>query len=463
MSRPSPVIPPTNALRPLADLLSSAVFPGDPGYETLAMPWNVTIRQRPLVVVDAADAQEVARAVEFAAERGIPVAVQCTGHGAADALDDAILVRTGRLGECVIHAEERWARVGAGVAWKTVLEAAAPHGLAALAGSSPGVGVVGYTTGGGVGPLARTLGAASDRVRAFEVVTGDGRLRRVTPDDESELFWALRGGKGATGIVTAVEFDLLPIPVLYAGALYFDGADAAPVLRAWASWCVSLPPEATTSIGLLQLPELPMVPPPLAGRFTVAVRFAWTGDAADGEAALAPMRAIASPLIDAVGSMPYVALGMIHSDPVDPMPSHESSALLGELPADAVERLLAVAGPGSGSPQILVEVRQLGGAVAAGGPIDSAFGRPDAPFTLFTVGIGAPPVGAAVASHAVAVADAMAPWLTGRALPNFAAGGSRERFARVFPPETLERLRRASEQYDPVGVLVAGRGLRAAK
>ena len=148
--------------------------------------------------------------------------------------------------------------------WQRVLDAAGAHGLAALAGSSPGVGVVGYTTGGGVGPLARTLGLASDRVRAFDVVTGDGELRRATRDEHPDLFWALRGGKGALGVVTAIEFDLLPIPEIHAGALYFDGSHAAAVLGRWVDWSAALPPQATTSLALMQLPSMPGVPEPLA-------------------------------------------------------------------------------------------------------------------------------------------------------------------------------------------------------
>jgi len=267
-------------LAELAGQLSSVVLPGDAEYGQLSTPWNLAVPTTPLAVVVAADAGEVSRTLRFAAANRVPVAVQCTGHGASADLSDAILLDTRRLKECTVHAEERWARVGAGAVWQQVLDALAPHGLAALAGSSPGVGVVGYTTGGGHGPLARTYGLAADRVRAIEAVTGEGHLLRATATEHPDLFWGLRGGKGTLGIVTAIEFDLLAIPELYAGALYFDGSHAAEVVAAWSRWCVGLPIEGTTSIALLQLPEMPGVPEPLAGRLTVAVRFAWAGDAA---------------------------------------------------------------------------------------------------------------------------------------------------------------------------------------
>ncbi len=453
-------------LRDLAEAVHRVALPGDEAYAALGTPWNLAVPSLPLAVVEPRDAAEIAQAVRFANTHHVPVAVQCTGHGAADDLDGALLIVTHRLTECTIHPEDRWARVGAGVAWQQVLDAAAPHGLAALAGSSPGVGVVGYTTGGGVGPLARTLGAASDRVRAFEVVTGDGEMRRVTAAEHPDLFWGLRGGKGALGIVTAVEFDLLPIRDLYAGAVYFDGSSVAAVLRAWVGWCETLPREATTSIAMLQLPRMPGVPEPLAGRFTVAVRFAWTGDPAAGAAVLAPIRAVAPALMDGVGPLPYAGLGAIHADPVDPIPVREVSGLVAALPAEGLDRLLAVAGPESGSPQLLVEVRQLGGAVAAGGAIPAtavpgAFAGTDAAFSLFVVGIDAPPMSEAVRAHGDALSEAMVPWLTGSVLPNFAPGGGAARFRRVFPPETLDRLRGISRTYDPAGVLLAAHGLFA--
>ncbi len=446
-------------LAELAAQVGSIAVPADAHYAVLATPWNVSVPSTPLAVVAAADAEDVGRTLRFATAHGIPVAVQCTGHGAWADLADAILVSTARLTECTVHPEERWARVGAGVAWQQVLDAAAPHGLAALAGSSPGVGVVGYTTGGGHGPLARTHGLAADRVRAIEVVTGDGRALRATVTEHPDLFWGLRGGKGSLGIVTAIEFDLLPIPELYAGALYFDGAEAADVMAAWSRWCATLPPEATTSIAFLQLPPMAGVPEPLAGRLTVAVRFAWAGDPSRGAQVLAPMRAAGPMIIDAVGMMPYASLGRIHSDPVDPLPAHEGHALLSGFPVEAAERLVAEAGPGSGSPQIVVEVRQLGGAVAAEGATPSAFCRRDAAFSLFSVGIAAPPAGGAVAAHGAALREAMAPWTAPGALPNFAPGVDAVRFRRVYTPEVLDRLRALAAVYDPAHVLVAGRGL----
>ena len=261
------------------------------------------------------------------------------------------------------------------------------------------------------------------------------------------------------GIVTAIEFDLLPIPSLYAGALYVDGAHAETLLTAWRRWCPGLPPEATTSIAVLQLPEMPGVPEPLAGRTTVAVRFAWTGDPARGAAVLAPMRAAAPVLIDAVSEIPYAALGMIHSDPVDPVPSLDHHAPLTGFGEDAARALLAVAGPGTGSPQIMVEVRQLGGALTAEPGVPSAFSHRDVAYSVYAVGIGAPPVRDAVATHGAALRRAMEPWAARYAMPNFLPGVDEDRFAQVYPDQVLERLRTVARAYDPNRIMLAADGL----
>jgi hypothetical protein len=441
-----------------AELTGELARPGDELYDRLVTPWNVAVRPTPAAAVRAASAQDVVAAVRFAGNHGLPVAVQATGHGIAATLDGALLVHTGALDECSIHVEDGagWARIGAGVQWERILTEAGRHGLTGLCGSAPDVGVVGYTTGGGVGPMARTFGLNSDKVSAFDVVTGDGELRRVTADQEPDLFWGLRGTKGALGIVTAMEFDLIDLPEFYGGALYFAGSDAAAVLHAWKGWSDALPLTGTTSFALLQLPPLEFVPPPLAGQFTVAVRFAWAGDAASGEVALAPMRTAGTVVLDGIGMLPAEQIGMVHADPVDPMPVVEGTDLLTDLPPAAIDALLSVAGPAAGSPQVIVEVRQLGGAVASGGAVpDAVSRRSTAAYNLMTVGVPMPDP-APIVAHGLQVRAALAPWATGHALPNWAAGDSPERLARSYDAATLARLTAVAEQYDPKAVFRVG-------
>ena len=446
---------------PLTDLGGTLLTPDDADYPLYATPWNVAVPSAPAAVVRPADADDVVAAVRFARTHGLRVDVRATGHGAAPVSGGTLLVHTGLLDELTVHPEG-WARVGAGVKWNALLEAAAPYGLAGLCGSSPGIGVVGYLTGGGNGPVARTFGFACDRVRAFDVVTGDGVLRRVTPEDEPDLFWGLRGGKGALGIVTAVEIDLVAVAEVYGGALWFDGADAATVLHAWARWCPTLPEQATTSVAVVRLPDLPGVPPPLAGRCAVAVRFAWVGDPADGARAAAPIGSWAVPVLGGLATMPYAAIGAIHADPVDPMPATESAAMLHSLPPEAVDALLAVVGPDSDCPQVVVELRQLGGALARRPEHPSALCARDTAFSLLLIGVAVPPLLRATQANAGAAVAAVHPWSTGACLPNFTSAATAEAAAATYDPPVLARLGALARAYDPDSVLACADAVRGA-
>lgn len=449
-----------DALAGLREYVASPVaLPGEPGYER-ATPWNVAASVQPAAVVLAASSYDVANTVRFAAHRGLRVSVQATGHGAMGCDRDTILVVTSEMTSCTVDPERRTARVAAGARWQHVLDAAAPHGLAGLCGSAPNVGVVGFLTGCGIGPLVRTFGLSSDHVRSFELVTGAGELKRATPDENAELFWGLRGGKATLGIVTAVEIDLLPVAEFYGGALYFDGTDAAAVLRGWAAFSAGLPESVNTSIALQQLPALPGVPEPLAGRLTVAVRYAAVGDFAEAQRLLEPMRAVAEPVLDTVAVHPYSAIGAVHADPPEPMPIHEHQALLRDLSPEAVDAILAAAGPDSGSVQTLVEVRMLGGAFAREPQHRSAFCHRDATHAVTIIGVPVPPVADAVRTQAAALADALAPWSTGGQMPNFAPSDDVGRATRVYDEDTRYWLAALGDRHDPAGVFRCGQVVR---
>lgn len=460
---------------PLADSVDSDVvstlpehvsalvaLPGEPGYERCT-PWNVAVAVQPAAVVFSTAPHHVAETVRFAASHGLRVAVQATGHGATAIGSDTLLILTGAMTDCVVDPDTRTARVGAGARWQQVLDAAAPHGLAPLCGSSPSVGVVGFLTGCGIGPLVRSVGLSSDHVRAFDVVTGAGECLRVTPEAHSELFWGLRGGKATLGIVTAVEIDLLPISEFYGGALYFDGGDAAAVLREWAQWSVGLPENINTSIAMAQLPPLPGVPEPLAGRLTVAVRYTALDDFPEAAALLAPMREAATPILDTVGVLPYPAIGAVHADPVDPMPIHEAQVLLRDLDSDAVSVVLDAAGPGSGSVQTIVEIRMLGGAMARQAPHPSAFCHRNAKYAVTVIGVPMGPAADAVVPQADALTAALQPWSTGGLLPNFAPATDDARTARVYDADTRRRLADLADHFDPERVLAVGQAVRFAR
>jgi hypothetical protein len=439
--------------------LDGAVYePSDHEYDELVTPWNLAVPMRPAAVVQARTAQDVVQAVRFAGAHGLTAGVQATGHGAVSALAGHLLVSTKGLDEITVHPRERWARVGAGIKWSHLVPHVAPHGLAGVSGSITDVSVVGYTTGGGVGPMARTHGINADKVRAIEVVTGDGEFRRVTADSNPDLFFALRGGKGAAGIVTALEIDLVELPTFYGGACFFAGDDIPRVIAAWREWSADLPFAGTTSIAIFQMPALPGVPEPIAGRMTLSVRFLWTGRPWDGERWFSRIRHAGRPVLDTVGVHSYPEIDLVHTDPLDPVPAHEHSTLLHTFDESTAEALLAQAGPGSGSPQVLVEVRQLGGAYAFEGDHASAFSHRSAAYSLLTVGIAGVP---GVEEHADRLVEALAPWDTGQVWPNFGPPHDGASARRAYDPATLARLCEVTRTYDPLGVLAAGAYTRA--
>ncbi|MEN3345787.1 MAG: hypothetical protein V7635_2363 [Arthrobacter sp.] len=437
--------------------------PDSPGFAEETFAYNAATVHRPDVVLGAADAQDVAAGVRWAAERRLPVSVQSTGHGADSAVDGGLLINTRRLQELKIDPVERTARVGAGVKWRSVLEASVPHGLIGLHGSSTDVGVVGYTVGGGLPVLGRAHGFAADHVRSMEVVTADGALRRIDAEAEAELFALMCGGKGNFGIVTALEFSLFPLGEFYGGGIIYPGADAALILAAFRGWLATLPDAAAPSISLLRLPDLEFVPAPLRGQFVVHLRFAFLGNREDGDALLAPMRAVSTPLMDTAGPMSYLDVDQIHMDPPDPLPFTDGGALLKDFGEEAARELLRLAGDGTDCPLLLIEVRPLGGALSRGGVLPDAVSGRDAAFLLFLLGFKMPPVAEAVTGSIRAILAALAPYSTGYTLVNFhGEPGDEADRARAWSPAVYERMRAAKASYDPGNLLRFGHAITGA-
>jgi hypothetical protein len=433
----------------------------DEGYAEEVATFNLAYEHTPDVVVAAESVDDVAAAMGWAAAERLPIGVQATGHGASAPVTSGVLVSTRAMSDIQIDASARTARVGAGVKWRQLLDAAAEHGLAGLCGSTSDVGVVGYTLGGGLPVLGRKYGFCSDHVTSFDVVTGAGEVHRVDAGDGSELDWALRGGKGNLGIVTSMELELFELSELYGGGIFFRGDDAPALLTAFADWSTGLPDDFSTSVALLRLPPIPEIPEPLRGQFVVHLRVAYTGDEAEGARLLAPMRAVADPIIDMVGTMAYSALDQIHQDPDHPVPAQEGSTLLRGLGPDAVATLLEHAGPGVECPLLQVEIRLMGGALSRGR--SDAVGGRDAAYSLFMVGMMVPPVADLVPGALRGLVEAMEPFSTGRSLVNLhGEPGDEADRARPWAPEVLERLQRAKASFDPANLLRFGHALPAA-
>jgi FAD/FMN-containing dehydrogenase len=448
----------------LAAAVSCPVYtPVDPEYADEIASFNLAVTHTPAFVVAARTAADVASTVRWAADAGLPVAVQATGHGANLAVDSGVLISTKHMTDVVVDAAARTATVAAGTRWKQVLEASLPHGLVGLHGSTSDVGVVGYTVGGGLPVFGRVHGFAADHVRSFEVVTGDGELRHVDANHEPELYWALRGGKGNVGIVTSLTFGLVPTPQLYGGAIFYPGEHAPQLLAAYREWVRTVPEQMCTALVLLRLPPLPDIPEPLRGQFVVHLCVAFAGSAEDGARLLAPLRAAAPTIMDSVAEMNYADIDRVYDDPDHPVPAKEMCTLLDELTEDAIAALLGQAGPDAQCPLVMVQLRHLGGALDTAPEVANAVTGRGARFSLSAIGMLAPQVAELVPGAMAALSDAMAPHSTGRTMVNLhgTPGDDADR-ARAWDEQTYARLCRARATYDPAGLFRFGHAVGAA-
>ncbi len=432
------------------------VFPDDSRWDDARQAWNLAADLRPAVVVLPSSAADVVAAVQYAVERDLRIVVQGTGHGAPvhSSLDGTLLLNMREMRGVEIDVENRRARVEAGVLWEEVVGPAAEHGLAALHGSSPNVGVVGYSLGGGIGWMARMHGLSAESVLAVEIVTADGALVRADRTQNTDLFWAVRGGGGGLGVVVAMEIALYPVEELVAGMMIWPWERSAEVLTRYVEWAETAPKSVSASGRMLQIPPLPDIPEELRGRQIVVIDGAVLGTEDEANAILAPLREL-GPEIDTFATVPAASLVRLHMDPEPPMPVLGDGVMVDALDADAIAAMLAVAGPGTDSPLLIVELRQLGGTLRERRPGAGALGSLDGSFAFFTAGVPmSPEVAEAIDGRIDALKHALEPWSRGKPYLNFAE--RQVAIGDAIGAEAFARLERVKASVDPNGVFRSG-------
>jgi FAD/FMN-containing dehydrogenase len=433
----------------LPDLMAGRVaLPGDGDWDAARQAFDLLVDLQPEAVAFPIDERDVVTVVNYARERGLRIAPQSTGHNAGPlgTLEGTILVNTSQLGGVSIHASAQQVRVGSATRWGQVAPHLSEHGLAALHGSSPDVGVAGYSLGGGMGWLARKHGLQSNSVTAIELVTADGDLVRADAVHEPDLFWALRGGGGNFGVVTAIEFDVYPVEEVYAGVLFFPLERAAELWHAWRELLPGLPEELMTWASIWQFPDLPAVPEHVRGGSFALLMGAFLGEEADGRELLRPVREL-GPAMDTFAMGPPGVLGSLAlEDWLQPLPFASTHQLLGELPAHAIDDL-AAAGAQPGSPLGLVQLRHLGGALARKTPGAGARATLPGELSLLALGVAVDEdTGARVEASLEAVGDALRPYQVGN-YPNFVEQPADA--SAFFDTDTWVRLREVKALYDP--------------
>lgn len=436
--------------------------PADADWDEARLAWNLVADQHPEAVALVESAEDVAATVRFAVEQGLKVAGQGTGHGAGPMppLAGTILIKTERMRGIEVDADACTARVEAGVLAAELGEAAGEHGLCSLPGSSPDVGVVGYSLGGGMSWLGRRYGFACNRIAAIELVTADGEQRTVDAENDADLFWALRGGGGGYAIVTALILDLLPIADVYGGALLFPAAVGAPAVRAYRDWAANVPEEVTSVVRFVTPPPLPDVPEPLRGVPLLTIDGAFIGGQAEGEALIAPLREIGEPIMDTFGQIPTAELNRIHMDPESPVPGLGDGFTIAELSDEAIDAFVSVAGPDSGSPLLFSELRQVGGAFARPAEGGGALSSLDAAYVLSSIGVPmTPELGEAIPPYLARVEETMRPWAADGGYFNFTEKPCD--VEAILPPEVCARLAEVKRQWDPERRIVANHAVAA--
>lgn len=420
-----------------AAVRGTVVLPGEAAFEQARRPWKISVDQPVLAVVDVADSHDAAALVRYARQAGFTISPQSTGHGASPSLGRTILARMSELDEVRIDPGSAVARVGAGARWGAVQRAAHPHHLTGVVGSSPAVGVAGYTLGGGLSWFSRTFGWAAENVTGFETIDPFGESHWVTDTTDTELFWALRGGGGEHALVTAVEIRLHPVDRVYGGRMAWPAAKAREVLTAFRATAELAPDELTVWFNMTRPPNGPAI---------TGVDCAFIGGEAAAREAMALLERITGRVADTRRVLPTDEMGAITNEPSSPTPIRDRGTLISALPDDLIDRLLTT----PLDPLLFLQIRHLGGALARTSSIPA--GTLTEPYFAYLGGLQ---IGAHTADAIDARIDEflglLAPVNTHRTVYTFLAAN--ESAAHAFDEASLARLQNLKRSRDPNGVL----------
>jgi hypothetical protein len=438
-------------------LAGAAYLPDTPGYADEVAVFNGSVRHRPALAVSAANADDVRAAVTFASTNGLDVAVLNTGHGPSlPAGPTTLLISTKRMTRIALDVDAATARVEAGVRFGQLVDATAAVGLAPLTGSSPGVGVVGYTLSGGASStMGRRYGWAADHVRSIDVVTADGQVRRVSPGSDAELYSALLGGRSNFGVVTAMEFTLFPVTTLYAGALFFAGEHLAAVLDAYRRFTATAPDDMSSGLVIFNFPPGLDVPPFMQGRGAVSLRVSYLGDSTSGAQLIEPLRQAAPVLFDTVTDMPFEQFASISGDPTDPSVAVEHFGLLREMTPQTIDAIVDVAGPQARNEINMIDIRHLQGAYRTPPPFPNAVGSRDAAFAYFALTFVPPHREVAdYLDSGTELTEELRPWEHAQAHPTFQgpADATTSATRRAYDDATYRQLQAMKAKYDPTNM-----------
>jgi FAD/FMN-containing dehydrogenase len=435
---------------------------GDADYDVARSLHDISFDREPWMVVRARSASDVVQAVRFARLHRLPLTARSGGHSVAghSSIDGAVVVDVANMRGVYIDAEKKTARVQAGATSGDLAGPAHAYGLALSTGDTETVGIAGLTLGGGIGFIVRKYGLAIDNLLSVEIVTAEGRLIRASKDQHSDLFWALRGGGGNFGIVTEFEFQLAPVGAVYGGGLVLPAT--REVIRRYADYALTAPDELTTISQVMKAPPVPFIPEELWGETVFFIMLVYAGDMEDGERAVAPIRALAEPIADLVGPMPYPAIYQLTQAAAARHGAEVRSGFSAELPDDVIDSILERVSAGS-APLTMVQLRPLGGAFSAVAPGETAFAHRASSFLILVVaGWFDPQEGSSGHRQwALDTWDAIKHIRDG-VYVNFVADEGEARVREAYPGATYDRLAEVKRRYDPNNIFQLNQNIRPA-
>ena len=438
-------------------------MPGDLEYETARKTINIQMDRRPQAIVRPANAQDVATTVKFARERDFALSVRSGGHslGHFSVVDGAVVVDLTSMKAVRIDPEARIARVQGGATSGDLAGPAGEHGLALSTGDTQSVGIGGLTTGGGIGFMVRKYGLAIDNLLSAEVVTASGEIVTASAEEHDDLFWAIRGGGGNFGIITEFTFHLADVKLILGGDLMLPATKE--VIRGYLDYVATAPEDLTTIANIMHAPPAPYVPQERVGELVLSILVTWTGSIEDGEKALAPLRALATPVADAVGPMPYSAIYNFTAHQAMPHGVSLRSMFADELSDDLIDKSLAALETAT-SPFAMVHLRGLGGAMGRAGAGDTAFAHRTQKymFAIIRVWLDA----AEDASIHQGWTESL--WQSVRhegsgVYVNFLEREGADRIREAYPAGTYERLAEVKGKYDPTNFFRFNQNIRPRK
>jgi FAD/FMN-containing dehydrogenase len=439
-----------------AAVRGQVIRPGDNDYDEARAIWNAAHDKNPALIVRCAGTADVIKTVEFVRSQGLPLAVRGGAHSIAgfSTCDGGVVLDLSLMNAVRVDPQARRAVAQGGATWADFDHETQAFGLATTGGLVSTTGLGGFTLGGGIGWLLRKHGLTCDNLVSADVVTADGHLVHASAEQNSDLFWALRGGGGNFGVATSLEYALHRVgPTVLGGLVFFPGEAARQVLTGWRELTTSMPDELTSLVDLTTAPPVPFLPESVHGKPIVAVGAMYCGPQDSGEDVVAPLRTLAEPVADLLGPVPYAAMQQM-LDPLWQAGAHNyfTSAMIDNLSDNAIDELIArwSAKP---TPQSEIHIHHAGGAVERVSAAETAFAQRTSPYLLNVIARSVDGVGFdGDTTWARDARAAMAGYGSDAMYVNFTGDAGADKVRASYPPETYAKLVTVKRRYDPTNV-----------